>query len=1172
MDQGPPDSKRPRLFGSHAGVSLLHPTPSPTASQLPHHPAPPPPGQYQPPHPYSRPPEHHPPPPPPPHHPPHTPSHLIIPPPPPPHPGPNHIDDRRNHEPFPPMQEHRQPPPSPAHPQYPYPMKDAMVKPDPGDDTLPQLRRPHSTGNAPEPLPGTPYPTLPPHPPPPEDRRHMSFDAGPQPPPYRQPSYPAPPQTPIAHGTPYEYGPSYGPSHHEMAQYAIPLAATGKRKAQRASQACDSCRQLKAKCDELKPCKSCKEKKLECKYRESVPKAQDKLSSDVLDAIMEFKAIFEEGMGEIKRTQRQVSALNAKLGITTEETLDHNGGQRPISGPPDEAFSYSPENVTNSTEMEVDGRPGATTVETGVDTHQIVESMEARTTLRELAQKEEMDDEPPGPPVAPGRPAIPLNHTTLASKLLGWGAIKNLVQHHLTREGIKFENEFPIQQEERRGLLRLYGRGEGQGTGVTEREGSVDGSWEGHDDYSETGAPSPADCWGTIGGLTSPIAGDSTGAVNVPTLDFTEHLVWKYYQSYLDNIQNMHPLIIPSELKAMVRLFLDNVQRSTPKRARVKTEGSHKNADFVKYEDAREVRGYSTSQYGDVGAKRKRSPGVDASDTPPGVSPVSTKPAKPVFERSIQNALVLLVLALGKICLCKEKIPEVVPVSDPTQNSPIIRNGHPLSPMQGSPPSHAPMPLSSALPSPKDITGSRRGSFQGGTAALPKVVTFTKRNLDVIPGLDYFALATDILGNQLGGSTMKHVYANILAGLYHGQLGRVIESYAYIRQASYALQTRMRPRLDKLAKLQRDAPYNQNVVSKVQDNQMVYAFWSCLQLESDIIAELPLVQSGILNFEEHIPYPNPSLATGYGGFEQRVLTSFSAQLYLRKALNQVHQMLYDPSKTQQSPLPHVLADNFDMTEFTEASLDMRFLPPEFQFHEDDPPANDILAARLRAKYWGLQVITFRPFIKQILHFNVPETAADSQVPASGDFRSDISIPVIGPEVTTENDMDPRIIEYAKKGIFALIQSTRAFHGLGPQRFIITNVFGTAHAQWGNLLVLSAVYKDPILSRFVSEKLMRELLSKTISFFKMVSHASSALSIDMRILQGLERELFYPSRVDILQPNSSFSSTTTNETLTLAPMVSPAPPPPLQTSSAPPMHHGILPPPRPMPQPSMSQPS
>ena len=32
-----------------------------------------------------------------------------------------------------------------------------------------------------------------------------------------------------------------------------------------------------------------------------------------------------------------------------------------------------------------------------------------------------------------------------------------------------------------------------------------------------------------------------------------------------------------------------------------------------------------------------------------------------------------------------------------------------------------------------------------------------------------------------------------------------------------------------------------------------------------------------------------------------------------------------------------------------------------------------------------------------------------------------------------------------KGVKALIESTRAFHGVEDKRFIITNVFGTAHA-------------------------------------------------------------------------------------------------------------------------------
>lgn len=67
------------------------------------------------------------------------------------------------------------------------------------------------------------------------------------------------------------------------------------------------------------------------------------------------------------------------------------------------------------------------------------------------------------------------------------------------------------------------------------------------------------------------------------------------------------------------------------------------------------------------------------------------------------------------------------------------------------------------------------------------------RNMDVIPGLDYFAYATDIIGGQLAGTSLRHIHAHILAGLYHGQLGRVMESYAHIKEAGMALQIKMRP-------------------------------------------------------------------------------------------------------------------------------------------------------------------------------------------------------------------------------------------------------------------------------------------------------------------------------------------------------------------------------------------
>jgi hypothetical protein len=553
----------------------------------------------------------------------------------------------------------------------------------------------------------------------------------------------------------------------------------------------------------LKPCKSCKEKKLECKYRDPAPKVsvtvspiaarpgkrrsltfhnrQDKVSADILEALLDFRGVVEQRLSYVLHVNTR---LAEKMGYTLDSLLRDDGNQRPIPAAAEGATSYSPENITNSTEMEVDIelRDGLK-VETEVEPQ--IPAAQARDTLRELAKDEELDEEPPGPPVTPGQPAIPLNHTTLASRLLKWKAIKQLV-HHLLAKEVKYEDEFPIQQEEQRGLLRLFGRGEGQGNGDNERESSVDqGSVEAYSEYPETGAPSPADCWGSIGGLTSPVARDVKGVVNVPTLDFTEAIVWKYVHSYQDNIQNMHPLIIPGQLKAMVSIFLDNVHRSTARR-------QNKQAGFT---DARDARDGTVSQYHEIGNKRKRSPGVDASDTPPGVSPMSssTKPVKPVFERSIQNALVLLVLALGKICLWKERIPEVVPVTEPNPSSPVIRNGHALSPIQGSPPAYAPMPLSSALPSPKEFSTSRRGSFQSGTNVLPRIVPVAKRNLDVIPGLDYFATATDILGGQLAGTTLKHVYANILAGLYYGQLGRVIESYTHIQLAGHTLQKKMRP-------------------------------------------------------------------------------------------------------------------------------------------------------------------------------------------------------------------------------------------------------------------------------------------------------------------------------------------------------------------------------------------
>ena len=61
-----------------------------------------------------------------------------------------------------------------------------------------------------------------------------------------------------------------------------------------------------------------------------------------------------------------------------------------------------------------------------------------------------------------------------------------------------------------------------------------------------------------------------------------------------------------------------------------------------------------------------------------------------------------------------------------------------------------------------------------------------------------------------------------------------------------------------------------------------------------------------------------------------------------------------------------------------------------------------------------------------------------------------------------------------------------------------------------------MFRNPILTHYINEQTLRDLFAKTIAFFRLISYPSSALWIDMRILEGLESELWgsnQPSSVD-----------------------------------------------------------
>lgn len=224
MDSALPDGKRPRL--SSWSASTAQPV------SLPHlHTAPRPHPPYQP------------------SYPPHSadhaspsasaPSHG--------HAHQHHTDlDRRHHdqETLAPMQDPYRPPPpqqppSPArpHPYHQYPSRDSVVKRETGDE----LRRPNSTGHAPESLPATasaPQPPAPLQPSPyaaESQPRHMSYDNGPPGPPpaavYRPPSFPPTP----SHQSSYEPHAGYT-SAAEPFYSVYTSASAAKKKNTRASQ------------------------------------------------------------------------------------------------------------------------------------------------------------------------------------------------------------------------------------------------------------------------------------------------------------------------------------------------------------------------------------------------------------------------------------------------------------------------------------------------------------------------------------------------------------------------------------------------------------------------------------------------------------------------------------------------------------------------------------------------------------------------------------------------------------------------------------------------------------------------------------------------------------------------------------------------------------------------
>lgn len=386
--------------------------------------------------------------------------------------------------------------------------------------------------------------------------------------------------------------------------------------------------------------------------------------------------------------------------------------------------------------------------------------------------------EPSGLAVRPGPPSIPVDHTTSAGLLLTWPSIKKLTAHLLKCEDI-FPEDFPQLIEESRGILKLFGGGEGHGQchALTADCSRLDVNT---DTLSESGS-SPAagqGDWGQLGSLSpvAPVHYKSSALTSWGQPDYNEATVWRYIDSCRNNVLNLHPIVPKSSLNLSVKRLLHLTALKEPQPPQPNTT---------------------------IG-KRKRSPTGGSVDEL--ASPMA-QPGQP--SRTIDQAIVLAALALGKLSLHRRKILDVSPSESRSYDCAVVSISHPVSafPAQTSRPS----PCQSsglALPAqPSTGWGSRRSSWQTQAQRLTsKTAQSMNHNYDSIPGLEYLALATDILGNQDGAMTIEHVQANILVALYYGQIGYVVQSFKYINNASWTLQAWMCRHVNPLIPL-RTAPF-----------------------------------------------------------------------------------------------------------------------------------------------------------------------------------------------------------------------------------------------------------------------------------------------------------------------------------------------------------------------------
>ncbi|KDN70587.1 hypothetical protein CSUB01_02028 [Colletotrichum sublineola] len=215
------------------------------------------------------------------------------------------------------------------------------------------------------------------------------------------------------------------------------------------------------------------------------------------------------------------------------------------------------------------------------------------------------------------------------------------------------------------------------------------------------------------------------------------------------------------------------------------------------------------------------------------------------------------------------------------------------------------------------------------------------------PGLQYFTAAWALLPGMMTSNNVLAAQCHLLASAYLFYLVRPLEAWNLLCTTSTKLQLL-------LMSPNRVPPNQRELTERI--------YWNSLLFESDLLAELDLPHSGVVQFEENVGLPG-----GFEGEEQEAigrddLWYFLAEIALRRLLNRVSQLIYSKdSMASTTSLEPVVAElDFQLTQWYES------LPMPLQFPFTRNLLADPVQTVLRLRFFACRTIIYRPYILAVL--------------------------------------------------------------------------------------------------------------------------------------------------------------------------------------------------------------